>query len=599
MNGYILTLHERVLGKAVLIDPCDRIQLLKEGLTREKRKPLRPEEVQAVFIERQEVLRQVELELLLQSAAHFPEGGARLLKPGEVARWGLRPMHWAEVEESGGGLVVVSVEGLTEPDDVKAIPYYGDFRLHKDFANRRVPLERIEEIAKNPPPDIEEAQLRDIRKGGVLLMRTFSYYAPLLEGMFILDSGPEKSGKSFAMRMVLYLLRWLLLAEDPNARLIALFVGERPDELGEIERLAASHPQIAFFGTAMDDLPITKWLHMAYAALERVKRELELGRRPWFFLDSVSRLAEAISTSRDEARTTGGHTLSALVEPRSFLGVAGRYTAHPTEPTCTVIVTGLRETHPFHDAPTHQLGGTSTGDWRFSGKIAGQPKIDTENDHTSTRNLSWVGLTELERWFVGELRERVAERGKGGKFFNLDAAVEYLAGLFEHATPQEVMQEWDRVRRKNDLYLAFRMSADQTHVVVDELDLTFEQVQQLVEATLADDLVELFEAGCNIKGFLAGEVTEAELYAPFEEYRREWSNKGYTDAVGKDTVLSNLACDPLREAGIGASLVRQLVVEGYEFSKITEAARRDASPDTIRERLGQTTTDTKNEGERD
>jgi len=591
--GYVITLHQRMRGSAVLIDPRDRAELIEQGMGR-KDGILPLEEIQGVFVTSLAILRQITLERLLQAAGHFPD--VKLLKPGEVARWGLRPMQQIEVEETAEGLLVFSVEGITDPETVKALPYYGEFRLEKDYALQRVPIEQIDTIAKSPPADILPAQLQDIREGGVLLMRILSFFAPLLEGMFMFLSGPEKGGKSFAMRMVLYFLRWLYLSTRPDLRVVFLSVGERGDELGEIQRLT-EHPQVEFFGTSADDLPTSKWVYMSYLALERVKRHLEMGRDTWFLMDSLSRLATGFSLSMEqEARVTGGHTLSALVQPRAFLGVAGVYPLHPAKPSCTLLVTGLRESSKWDEQPTTQVLGTSVGDWYFTGAAHTWPKLNVANGGTSTRNLSWVDFSPIEQWFVAQLREKMsmAAGGEGGRF-NAQAALDFLIKTFRNESPQKVMAGWDKIRRRNELVVRFGMDVETTRILIEEWDLSLEQVQKLVDAEFGKIIVELVQAGITrdqIADFLGDKLSREGLLAIWEKWQAEWSNAGYSAAVGTERTrtgelktLSSLACDPLRKAKIPASLVKELIAEGNEFSAIGEVVKEGADVNTVRERL--------------
>lgn len=595
-KGYVITTVRKLGGKTELIDPNSPEQVLT-AITATAGQL----EIGGFFCESLSMFRRIRIEQLGEAAELFPEY-ARKLKKGEVERWGLRPMQMIEVVGNGDDLSVISVEGMSDPKDVKAFPYYGDFRLKdNDYASQRIAIERIRELADSTDPSIQPAQLRDIREKGVELLRILSYFAPFMAGNFTKISGLAKSGKTTLLRMIFYLYRWLLLEEEPNSVVVFLDVGERSDELSEAEKLAEGHPRIEFFGTSVDDIPTSKWVITGLLSLERVKRLLEIGKDVIFFIDSLFRLGVGFTLNAEaqDRGASGGHSLSALIKPREFVGVGGTYHPSPEDMiktvVCTVIATSLKGFTSWDNVIEQQLSGTSDADVDFFENAREHPKLQVSQDEaTSTRNLTWGNFTPLERWFMDQLRRRTKEAGfENGKACPWNC-IEFLKKTFLMEGPQEVMRKWWNVERKNQLYLTFRTDAGTNIVLVDQWNLELEEVKALFAAGVdSNDVQDLANAGVNqvtVRQLLKKELSLKELLAILQAWRQAWSNQAYTDALNltlekERGTLSNQTCEPLRQAGIGAKQFSFLLGKGYEVGAIKVAAVNGADHSNIEERL--------------
>lgn len=108
-------------------------------------------------------------------------------------------------------------------------------------------------------------------------------------------------------------------ANYPDVHLIAVLIGERPEEVTDLKRsikgeVAASH---------FDQSPRDQ-IRVAELALERAKRLVEMGKDVIILLDSITRLARAYNLSVDPSGRTlsGGFDPAALYPAKKFLGAA-------------------------------------------------------------------------------------------------------------------------------------------------------------------------------------------------------------------------------------------------------------------------------------
>lgn len=606
MNGYVLIMYQpNSIVPPTLVNPWDLSQRVQLRLDF----PKSLDGLKAVVVEDISFLRRVELESVLYLAEKGSESSIRVVPIQLVVNWGLRMMdqvsfHLGSVNGSSGVAIIDSVNGNPNQRETRARPYYDQLRLEKGPLVHREPIERVEELVANPPERMTEAQVVSLRSGGILLMRIFSYLAPLLRGACALVQGQPKSGKSFAMRMLLYYLIWIVLEEEPRSRVVILAISERPDEYDEFVSLKRASDRVELFGTTDEDIPLTKAEWISFCALERVYRSLELGCDVFFVMDSLTRLSEAISinssrSDRGEGKITGGHSPQGVVKPRAYLAVRGRLVNHPLQPVCTVVATGLSNTrNMWWDVPTTYMQGSSNLDWVFTDAAIGWPKIYVTGGFTSARNLEAADLTPEERWFIAQLRERMNRAGTDERGRPDPArATEFLVRTFARSTPRQVMTEWVRERRKQELCNMFQLSLPTADVLVSLWDLTPDQAKKLftdglLEAMAISDLREAEVTKAKMAEYFEGRLDLVKLLA---DYRREWSNAAYLAALNeqnrrqgreeRETSLAPATVNPLREVGITASVLKSLLNRGFDFKLIRQEVQDGATVQNILERL--------------
>jgi transcription termination factor Rho len=145
--------------------------------------------------------------------------------------------------------------------------------------------------------------------------RIIDLISPIGKGQRGLIVAPPKAGKT----MVLKTTAHAIAHAYPEVHLMMVLVGERPEEVTDLQRTVRGEVVFSTFDQSPGD-----HVHAAELAIERAKRLAELGRDVVVLLDSLTRLGRAYNLAAPaSSRTlTGGVAASALLPPRQFLGAA-------------------------------------------------------------------------------------------------------------------------------------------------------------------------------------------------------------------------------------------------------------------------------------
>ena len=145
--------------------------------------------------------------------------------------------------------------------------------------------------------------------------RVIDLVAPIGKGQRGLIVSPPKAGKTTLLKQIAQ----GITTNYPDIFLMAVLVGERPEEVTDIRRSVKGEVWASNF-----DEPADRQTKVAELALERAKRLVEMGKDVVILLDSITRLARAYNL----AIPTSGRTLSggfdpvALYPPKRFFGAA-------------------------------------------------------------------------------------------------------------------------------------------------------------------------------------------------------------------------------------------------------------------------------------
>lgn len=149
----------------------------------------------------------------------------------------------------------------------------------------------------------------------VLSTRIIDLVAPIGKGQRGLIVAPPKAGKTWLLREIAEALS----KNFPEMHLMAVLIGERPEEVTEITRslkgeVAASH---------FDEPPLEQ-VRIAELALERAKRLVEQGKDVFVLLDSITRLARGYNmiTSDSGKTLSGGFSAAAIYPAKKAFGAA-------------------------------------------------------------------------------------------------------------------------------------------------------------------------------------------------------------------------------------------------------------------------------------
>jgi len=279
-----------------------------------------------------------------------------------------------------------------------------------------------------------------------LTTRVIDLIAPIGFGQRGLIVSPPKAGKTTVLKD----MAEGIAKNYPDVHLMAVLIGERPEEVTDIEihiaRTTDGKGEVA--SSNFDEAPENQ-TRIAELALERAKRVVETGRRVVILLDSITRLARAYNLALPTSgRTlTGGFDPVALYPAKKFFGAARNFAPigkalkdiQPGDhgPSLTIIGTALVDTGSrMDDLIYEEFKGTGNMELHLDRRLADRrifPAINVTLSGTRQEELlyspeDYPTIVTLRRMFdlisEGERTETVLERLK-----KTDTNKEFLASL--------------------------------------------------------------------------------------------------------------------------------------------------------------------------
>ncbi|PTG85657.1 transcription termination factor Rho [Staphylococcus chromogenes] len=267
--------------------------------------------------------------------------------------------------------------------------YYG--HLQVDFVNDH----NAEEVKKRPHfqaltplyPD-ERIQLEtDPEKYSTRIM---DLVTPIGLGQRGLIVAPPKAGKTSLLKEIAN----AIVKNKPNAKLFILLVGERPEEVTDIER---SVEEAEVVHSTFDEHP-RHHVKVAELLLERAKRLVEIGEDVIVLMDSITRLARAYNLVVPPSGRTlsGGLDPASLHGPKTFFGAARNIEAGGS---LTILATALVDTGSrMDDMIYEEFKGTGNMELHLDRRLSERrifPAIDISRSSTRKEELL-VPKEELE-----------------------------------------------------------------------------------------------------------------------------------------------------------------------------------------------------------
>jgi transcription termination factor Rho len=307
----------------------------------------------------------------------------------QIRRFGLRNGDYVtgqvrqpkDSEKYYGLLRVETVNGL-DPEDAKRRPYFEN--LTPIFPNQQIPLET---------DPIELSQ------------RIVDLFAPVGRGQRGLIVSPPKAGKTMLLKSIAHGIS----INNPDIHLMVLLVGERPEEVTDMQRSVRGEVIASTF-----DEPVEDHTRVAEAAIERARRLVEGGTDVVILLDSITRLARAYNL----AIPTSGRTLSggmdpiALYPPKRFFGSARNIEEGGS---LTIIATCLVETGSrMDDVIFEEFKGTGNMEIRLDRRLAEKrvyPAIDIFASSTRREDLLFDEETLRNVWLLRRMAAMVGDQG--------------------------------------------------------------------------------------------------------------------------------------------------------------------------------------------
>jgi transcription termination factor Rho len=229
----------------------------------------------------------------------------------------------------------------------------------------------------------------------ILSTRMVDLVAPIGRGQRGLIVSPPKAGKTTVIKEIAS----GIATNYPDVHLIAVLVGERPEEVTDISRhiLAITKDSAMPGETAASnfDEKAEDQTKVSELALERAKRLVEMGKDVVILLDSITRLARAYNLAIPTSGRTlsGGFDPAALYPPKKFFGAARKIEGGGS---LTIIGTALTDTGSrMDDLVYEEFKGTGNMELHLDRRLAERrvyPAIDVMRSSTRRDDLLFESM---------------------------------------------------------------------------------------------------------------------------------------------------------------------------------------------------------------
>ncbi|MFH1958948.1 MAG: transcription termination factor Rho [Patescibacteria group bacterium] len=226
-----------------------------------------------------------------------------------------------------------------------------------------------------------------------LSLRIIDLIAPIGKGQRSLIVSPPKAGKTTLLKDIAI----GAATNHPEIHIMAVLVGERPEEVTDIRRhiaeITSDKGEVA--ASNFDENPESQCA-VAELALEKAKRMVERGEDVLILLDSITRLARAYNLSIPTSGRTlsGGFDPMALFPPKKFFGAA-RNLEIPG--SLTIVGTSLVDTGSrMDDLIYEEFKGTGNQEIHLNRRLAERriyPAIDVQRSGTRRDDLLFDNIT--------------------------------------------------------------------------------------------------------------------------------------------------------------------------------------------------------------
>ena len=220
--------------------------------------------------------------------------------------------------------------------------------------------------------------------------RLIDLVAPVGKGQRGLIVSPPKAGKTTILKE----MATGIAKNHPEIHLMAVLVGERPEEVTDIarhiEKVTKTSKMLGETLASNFDEKAEEQTRVAEIALERAKRLVEQGKDVVILLDSITRLARAYNLAMPTSGRTlsGGFDPAALYPPKRFFGAARNF---EEDGSLTIIGTALVDTGSRMDELVYEeFKGTGNMELHLDRKLAERrifPAIDVMRSGTRREDL--------------------------------------------------------------------------------------------------------------------------------------------------------------------------------------------------------------------
>ena len=241
----------------------------------------------------------------------------------------------------------------------------------------RVSFDDLTPVYPNSPLtlEIEDGSKKDLSG------RIIDIVAPLGKGQRALIVAPPRAGKTVLLQKIADSIS----TNNPSIKLIVLLIGERPEEVTDMQRSVKGEVISSTF-----DEPCAKHIQISEMAIEKAKRLVEEKQDVVVILDSITRLARAYNNAAPSSGKvlTGGVDSNALQRPKRLFGAARNIEEGGS---LTIIASALIETGSRMDEVIfEEFKGTGNAEIVLDRKSADKrvfPSIDIAKSGTRKEEL--------------------------------------------------------------------------------------------------------------------------------------------------------------------------------------------------------------------
>ncbi len=226
-----------------------------------------------------------------------------------------------------------------------------------------------------------------------LSLRIIDLIAPIGKGQRSMLVSPPKAGKTTLLKDI----ATGVATNHPEIHVMAVLVGERPEEVTDIRRhIARITNGTGEVAASNFDESAEDQCRVAEMALEKAKRMVEIGKDVIILLDSITRLARAYNLAIPTSGRTlsGGFDPAALFPPKKFFGAARNF---EVPGSLTIVGTALVETGSrMDDLIYEEFKGTGNQEIQLDRRLAERriyPAIDVQRSGTRRDDLLMDGIT--------------------------------------------------------------------------------------------------------------------------------------------------------------------------------------------------------------
>ncbi len=250
-------------------------------------------------------------------------------------------------------------------------------------------------------PIYPEEQIKLETEQSVLSTRIIDLLCPIGKGQRGMIVAPPKVGKTWLLKDIAD----GIAKNHPDIHLMMLLVGERPEEVTDMQRFVKGEVIAANFDEQPDFQ--TKISEMA---VERAKRLVELGRDVVILMDSMTRLARSYNIIAPPSGRTlsGGFDPVAIYPPKKFFGAARNMEGGGS---LTIIATALVETgSKMDDVIFEEFKGTGNMEVKLDRKLAYRrifPSIDVSSSYTRNEDKLLSPEVLAQTWKVVRMLDTI------------------------------------------------------------------------------------------------------------------------------------------------------------------------------------------------